>query len=217
MVQMMKKILIALACSLWAFGAQAVNVLQIGPDGSTGGSYNNTTDTWEFSGSGSFSFNAYNLEGGMAYLVFAAVPQTTDDLFDITVSDDSGALSLFWSGYGTPPVTDPNKLAPHGIYSTWSEVYAINFDGPLVQVCDTQPGQTGCTDGYAENVTVAINDLLDGLTGIHIDLFTIDGQGQVTHFAPNSHDGEYLVPVPAAVWLFGSGLIGLAGIARRKR
>lgn len=26
-----------------------------------------------------------------------------------------------------------------------------------------------------------------------------------------------VVPVPAAVWLFGSGLIGLAGIARRKR
>ncbi|MEN8108052.1 MAG: VPLPA-CTERM sorting domain-containing protein, partial [Pseudomonadota bacterium] len=24
------------------------------------------------------------------------------------------------------------------------------------------------------------------------------------------------VPVPAAVWLFGSGLIGLAGVARRK-
>jgi hypothetical protein len=24
-----------------------------------------------------------------------------------------------------------------------------------------------------------------------------------------------VVPVPAAVWLFGSGLIGLAGIARR--
>jgi hypothetical protein len=25
------------------------------------------------------------------------------------------------------------------------------------------------------------------------------------------------VPVPAAVWLFGSGLIGLVGVARRKR
>jgi len=25
------------------------------------------------------------------------------------------------------------------------------------------------------------------------------------------------VPVPAAVWLFGSGLIGLIGIARRKK
>lgn len=37
------------------------------------------------------------------------------------------------------------------------------------------------------------------------------------------HTGEIVfaaatvVPVPAAVWLFGSGLIGLAGLARRKR
>ena len=29
--------------------------------------------------------------------------------------------------------------------------------------------------------------------------------------------GLTAVPVPAAVWLFGSGLIGLAGVARRKR
>ena len=28
--------------------------------------------------------------------------------------------------------------------------------------------------------------------------------------------GYYVVPVPAAVWLFGSGLLGLVGIARRK-
>lgn len=31
-----------------------------------------------------------------------------------------------------------------------------------------------------------------------------------------SHIGVY-VPVPAAVWLFGSGLLGLVGVARRKR
>ena len=30
------------------------------------------------------------------------------------------------------------------------------------------------------------------------------------------YDGD-VVPVPAAVWLFGSGLIGLIGVARRKR
>jgi hypothetical protein len=38
----------------------------------------------------------------------------------------------------------------------------------------------------------------------------------------HSHYGSYLVrtsdvPIPAAVWLFGSGLIGLTGIARRKK
>ncbi|MDX2505357.1 MAG: VPLPA-CTERM sorting domain-containing protein [Gammaproteobacteria bacterium] len=29
-------------------------------------------------------------------------------------------------------------------------------------------------------------------------------------------DTEGFVPVPAAVWLFGSGLIGIVGLARRK-
>ena len=38
----------------------------------------------------------------------------------------------------------------------------------------------------------------------------------------NSEVGIYMVrtsavPIPAAVWLFGSGLIGLVGMARRKK
>ena len=37
-----------------------------------------------------------------------------------------------------------------------------------------------------------------------------------TDFAPFSHDAT-VVPVPAAVWLFGSGLLGLVGIARRRK
>ena len=32
------------------------------------------------------------------------------------------------------------------------------------------------------------------------------------------HDGDVgLIPVPAAVWLFGSGLLGLIGVATRKK
>ena len=34
---------------------------------------------------------------------------------------------------------------------------------------------------------------------------------------PGSISGETAVPVPAAVWLFGSGLLGLIGISRRKK
>ena len=45
-----------------------------------------------------------------------------------------------------------------------------------------------------------------------IDVYGPDGNGQLY--------GEFsitAVPIPAAVWLFGSGLPGLSGIARRKK
>ena len=40
-----------------------------------------------------------------------------------------------------------------------------------------------------------------------------DGEGPISHVAAY---GVSAVPVPPAVWLFGSGLIGLVGVARRK-
>lgn len=39
----------------------------------------------------------------------------------------------------------------------------------------------------------------------------------LSHQAPYASFEVSAVPVPAAVWLFGSGLLGLAGIARRKK
>ena len=34
---------------------------------------------------------------------------------------------------------------------------------------------------------------------------------------PGADFGRVVVPVPAAVWLFGSGMLGLVGLARRKK
>jgi len=223
---MIKQIALFLAGGILSTAASAVPVLQLGPDTATGGTYDASSQTWLFDAtSSSFSFDAYNLNGGTAYLVFAAVPELTADVFDISVSDDSGVISLFDSGYGTPPFEDPNSLAPHGIYDTWSEIYEINFDGPLVTVFDTQPGETGSAAGYSENILVNILGADANLTGLHIDLFTTDWDATntkkiVTDFAPFSHDAQVqnvqVVPVPAAMWLFGSGLIGLAGFARKR-
>lgn len=45
-----------------------------------------------------------------------------------------------------------------------------------------------------------------------MDSWLLSTDGQLTYGAPVS-----AVPVPAAVWLFGSGLVGLVGVARRKQ
>lgn len=50
--------------------------------------------------------------------------------------------------------------------------------------------------------------------------FYVDGifDAQLTTFLPLFSVTEVTaVPVPAAVWLFGSGLLGLVGVARRKK
>ena len=72
----------------------------------------------------------------------------------------------------------------------------FNFDGGL------QPGDESYfyfIKTTATNYTLGSTVLIDG------------GIASVQSYAPSA------VPVPAAVWLFGSGLIGLVGVARRKK
>ena len=38
-----------------------------------------------------------------------------------------------------------------------------------------------------------------------------------SHTLPDPESGQATVPVPAAVWLFGSGLLGLVAISRRRK
>lgn len=49
------------------------------------------------------------------------------------------------------------------------------------------------------------------------DLYGEDGCGDRITGAFFYGNTEFVVPVPAAIWLFGSGLIGLAGFMRRRR
>ena len=64
------------------------------------------------------------------------------------------------------------------------------------------------------------------VTGISTGAYTLFGDSNNAECIPGSTDcqelpsaffgGSTAVPVPAAVWLFGSGLLGLVGVARRK-
>ena len=51
---------------------------------------------------------------------------------------------------------------------------------------------------------------------LYTGTFDLGGVSSVRAFTATA-DGFAVVPVPAAAWLFGTGLIGLVGLARRKR
>ncbi|MCP4398746.1 MAG: PEP-CTERM sorting domain-containing protein [bacterium] len=246
---------VVVAGLLWQMGgmAHALPALQLGDGGIGDWVYDTSTQTWVTS-SDSFKLDAYaNADGRRngdyawdgdgaatqhAYLVVSAMPQTTDDgtdSFDVSIANDGGALSLLTSGYGTPPINDPNSIPGHGIFDTYFEIYEFQFDGEKGTISDTQPGQTGTGQGYTETFDIDINSLVDGITGVHFDLLTVSGDGiydpsspddnkLVNAVAPFSHDAEAVpgpgpvpgpIPEPSTVFLLGIGLLGVLGLGRK--
>lgn len=53
-------------------------------------------------------------------------------------------------------------------------------------------------------------------TGVNPQFTFAPGQWNLSTAGVLSYNGVSAVPVPAAVWLFGSGLLGLVGVARRR-
>jgi hypothetical protein len=249
----LRQVLLVCCASLFASATYALPALQLGPTTvpSTDWTYDTVTDTWVYSGasdgsadlsafansdtvgaSGDYAWDDAGATTQYAYLVVAAVPDLGDvgALFDVTVVGGE----LFDFGYGAPPVEDPNSLQPHGIYDSYFEVYRFQFDGPVVDISNTQPpAGTDSGDGYKEDFLVSVNSLAAGVTGVHFDLFTVSGDGTyapgqsddvglVNASAPISYDAQWNpgdlnpVPIPAAAWLFGSALLGLGALKRNK-
>ncbi len=80
-----------------------------------------------------------------------------------------------------------------GTYFTWS----VNPDIPVLAVFDCGAGNPG--------------DACTGVPGHPMQIGPFPGQD------PTFNGVVSTVPVPAAVWLFGSGLLGLVGVARRRK
>ena len=86
---------------------------------------------------------------------------------------------------------------------TWNGIASIPVvaTSPTTITCNTAT----CSDTSTYTLDGAFHVNGAGFTTV---AYTVHLEGTVTASA---------IPVPAAVWLFGSGLLGLAGVARRKK
>jgi len=147
-------------------------------------------------------------------------PSTTSPqllfLNSVSVSGGSSSspASLIISLTDTDYVDSPPAL--NAIYSGGT-IGSVNFDF----LYDASNGEFGGTSFFNSGVitsnpfsgvNVAIPGIPSGLYSLTMTAEVYHNGDGVTSFTSEIQS----VPVPAAVWLFGSGLLGLVGVARRK-
>jgi hypothetical protein len=160
----------------------------------------------------------------------------------MSVAGTVGEADVTAMYFNLDPSLDPNSLgfnrdsgtgpaAANTVISTGSDafgplggdgIYDIEFEFP------PSPGNQAARFNAGEDLVYTITGT--GISASSFNVFGTPGPGQgnpgpylsVARFqstGPDQNGSDWVgaVPVPAAVWLFGSGLLGLVGIARRRR
>lgn len=181
-------------------------------------------------GDGIGSLDAYNndIEVNLPLLglLFTDASYTMTDsggnLLDTTSQIDAGSyvLSTFESGI----ITIKTDIAQH-TYAADTVLLSATFTSATgyfgnVSSADNTFDATGVTfSGIALNGLTATNEQF-AFSSTNIDpLSAIQAPADMEAWTSTTSftSSATLVPVPAAVWLFGSGLLGLVGMARRKK
>ncbi|MCK4528399.1 VPLPA-CTERM sorting domain-containing protein [candidate division WOR-3 bacterium] len=185
-----------------------------------------TTDNWADLQVGYYS-STYSLTTGESHRYVA---MTTPDLFDIGASWSGVNTSAMYlsTHYGTHPDYEGNQVVvgPTSHYSSYDCL--MNQDSFV-------PGSYGEFNNapYVNFGEASLAPLAAG-AGSYVDMYLFEAEGagwQPGDFVTDTYRatmrigineaGELYtmmtpVPIPGAVWLFGSGLLALVGIRRRK-
>ena len=119
------------------------------------------------------------------------------------VADGTGLTPLVSGSFTSAFVTSGVGLTVSGFGTDTKHPDLVEYYGlgPLFQFAQTEIALGGVT-----------YDVCGGYYGGYADC-----TGGFTAYVTNADFDNTAIPVPAAVWLFGSGLLGLVGIARRRR
>jgi hypothetical protein len=142
------------------------------------------------------------------------------DITGTTIS--SGSLSV--NPYGVLTSLSGPNLSFYAIFDSLASGYT--FTGTGAGFVGTGPGISNCTGGGAQGLvcgpaqagTPPLDYVLTSTGANTYNLVIHLGtQAALTTQTFSLTATAPAVPVPAAAWLFGSGLLGLAGTARRRR
>lgn len=147
-----------------------------------------------------WSLLLYNGAGGAVY--------ETIDLSSFGIS--TGAIFI------NPPSFQNGIDGIALVDDTSSVLQFLSYEGAFTATDGAALGLLSQDIGVAESAAdiVGLSLQLQG-TGTNYSDFTWSGPISSTFGSVNTDQVISAVPVPAAVWLFGSGLLGLIGVARR--
>ena len=161
------------------------------------------------SGFGIQSFG-FNLGGAATGLMASDITATLPSNWGIGFNENQDGLGNFDVTIGKTGNGQPNRQDPL--------LFSIDLGGDSISdyVYDSIAGANG---SFLFAVHIAgfldqnpLDPVVDGTCG------TLDANNPDCNLLTSVWVGSNtVVPVPAAVWLFGSGLIGLIGVARRKK